>query len=123
MKYIRECTIIFGITLIGELLNQVLPLPIPAGVYGLFLLLVLLCSGAVKLKDVESTGDFLLEIMLPMFIPACVGLMESYMSMEGAVLPLVATCMISTMVVMAVTGKTAEWMLKAGRKKKEDETI
>ncbi|MDD3252576.1 MAG: CidA/LrgA family protein [Lachnospiraceae bacterium] len=123
MKYIRECTIIFGITLIGELLNHVLPLPIPAGVYGLFLLLVLLCSGVVKLKDVESTGDFLLEIMLPMFIPACVGLMESYTSMAGAVLPLVATCMISTMVVMAVTGKTAEWMLKAGRKKKEDEII
>ena len=42
MKYIKESAIIFGITMIGEFLNKLLPLPVPAGVYGLFLLLLLL---------------------------------------------------------------------------------
>ena len=53
MKYLKEIAIIFGITMIGELLNQWIPFPVPAGVYGLFILLGLLCSGAVKLQDVQ----------------------------------------------------------------------
>ena len=53
MKYVKEMVIIFGITLAGEVLNQLIPLPVPAGVYGLFLLLGLLCSGIVSLPDVS----------------------------------------------------------------------
>ena len=45
MKYVRQIGIIWGMTLAGELLNLLLPLPVPAGVYGLFLLLAaLLCA-------------------------------------------------------------------------------
>ena len=39
MKYVRQIGIILGITLAGEFLNKILPLPVPAGVYGLFLML------------------------------------------------------------------------------------
>ena len=63
MKYLKEIAIIFGITMIGELLNQWIPFPVPAGVYGLFILLGLLCSGAVKLQDVQATGNLLLDLM------------------------------------------------------------
>ena len=70
MKYLKELVIIFGITMAGELLNRLIPLPVPAGVYGLFLLLALLCSGVLKLSDVENTGDLLLDLMPLMFIPA-----------------------------------------------------
>ena len=54
MKFIKGITIIFGITMIGEFFNVLLPLPIPSGVYGLFLLLGALCLKAVKLEDVEE---------------------------------------------------------------------
>lgn len=117
MKYVRECAVIFGITLVGELLNLVLPLPIPAGVYGLFLLLFLLCSGILKLEDVEGTGNFLLDIMPVMFIPASVGLIESYGALSGILVPLVIICIVSTAVVMVVTGKVTELMLSAGSRK------
>lgn len=117
MKYVRECAVIFGITLVGELLNLVLPLPIPAGVYGLFLLLFLLCSGILKLEDVEGTGNFLLDIMPVMFIPASVGLIESYEALRGILVPLVIICIVSTAVVMVVTGKVTELMLSAGSRK------
>ena len=46
MKYVKEVVIIFGITMVGELLNKFIPLPVPAGVYGLFILLGGLCSGS-----------------------------------------------------------------------------
>ena len=43
-----------GITLAGEVLNHVVPLPVPAGVYGLFIMLAALMCGAVKLESVEG---------------------------------------------------------------------
>ena len=108
MKYVKECLIIFGITLAGEVLNGILPLPVPAGVYGLFLLLFLLCRGILKLEDVEATGNFLLDTMPIMFIPACVGL-----------IPLFVISLASTVIVMAVTGMVAERIL-SGKKTEEE---
>ena len=37
MKYVKEIVIIFGITMVGELLNKFIPLPVPAGVCSFFL--------------------------------------------------------------------------------------
>ena len=56
MKIIRQIVIIWAVTLAGELLSALVPLPIPAGVYGLVLMLVLLLTGALKLEQVEQTG-------------------------------------------------------------------
>ena len=117
MKYIKDSAIIFGITMIGEFLNAILPLPVPAGVYGLFLLLILLCTGLLKLEDIEATGNFLLDIMPILFIPASVGLIESYDEMKAILVPLIVTCLISTLVVMGVTGKVTELMVAVLKKK------
>ena len=117
MKYVKESAIIFGIKMIGEFLNELLPLPVPAGVYGLFLLLLLLCTGLLKLKDIEATGNFLLDIMPILFIPASVGLIESYDAMKAILVPLVVTCLVSTIVVMGVTGKVTELMVSLLKKK------
>lgn len=117
MKYIKESAIIFGITMIGEFLNNLLPLPVPAGVYGLFLLLLLLCTGLLKLEEIEATGNFLLDIMPILFIPASVGLIESYEAMKAILVPLIVICLVSTLVVMGVTGKVTELMVSILKKK------
>lgn len=116
MKYIKECVILFGITCVGEFLNHALPLPVPSGVYGLFLLLLLLCSGVLKLAEIEATGTFLLDIMPVLFIPAAVGLMESYGEMRAVLLPVGVICLVSTVLVMAVTGIVAQAALRRKRK-------
>lgn len=118
MKYIKESAIIFGITMIGEFLNKLLPLPVPAGVYGLFLLLLLLCTKVMKLEDIEATGNFLLDTMPIMFIPASVGLIDSYDAMKAILITLIVTCLVSTVVVMGVTGKVTEFMVKLLKKNK-----
>ncbi len=112
MKFIKESAIIFGITLAGEILNAALPLPIPTGVYGLFLLLILLCTGIVKLQDVETAGGFLLDIMPILFVPATVGLMENYVELRAILVPLVVISVVSMLVVMIVTGKVAELIMR-----------
>ena len=120
MKYLKESLIIFGLTFAGELLNRVLPLPVPAGVYGLFLMLVLLCSGFLKVEQVEATGNFLLDIMPVMFVPASAGLLESVGVLSEILVPVVVISIVSTVIVMAVTGIVAEKML-GGKKHESDQ--
>ena len=69
MKYVKQFLIIIGISLAGEILKYILPLPIPASIYGMAILFIALLTGIIKLKDVRETGKFLIEIMPLMFIP------------------------------------------------------
>jgi len=110
MKYVRQIGIILGITLAGEFLNQILPLPVPAGVYGLFLMLAALMSGVVKMESVEGTGNFLMDTMSMMFVPATVGILECADELKAVLIPVV---------VMIVTGKVAQFMMESAEKKKE----
>ena len=107
MKYVRQIGSIWGMTMAGEFLNFLLPFPVPAGVYGLFLLLGALLTGVVKIESVEATGNFLMDIMSMMFIPATVGLVE-YENQIGEILvhyTVIIAC--STVAVMAATGRLA----------------
>ena len=63
MKYLRQFCIILLISALGEGLHILLPLPVPASVYGLVLMLGTLTSGILKLEQVEDAADFLVEIM------------------------------------------------------------
>lgn len=119
MRYVKEICIIFGITMTGEILNQLLPLPVPAGVYGLFILLAGLCTGIIKLKDVEPTGNLLLDLMPMMFIPVSVGLIESMDVMRAVLVPFLVITLVSTVIVMAITGKVADTIIKHKKKGEE----
>ena len=122
MKLVKEAAIIFGVTMAGELLYTLLPLPVPAGVYGLFLLLFLLLCGVVKLEQVETVGMFLLDIMAMMFIPATVGIIESKDILVEVALPYTVIIALTTIFVMAVTGKTAQYLIgKIAKKEKTNE--
>ena len=121
MKYLKEIAIIFGITMVGELLNAWIPLPVPAGVYGLFLLLGLLCSGKLVLEDVCGTGNLLLDLMPLMFIPAAVGLIEKFDALKAILVPFLVISAVSTLLVMGITGKVTEWVLHRQEGKQGEE--
>ena len=116
MKYVKEIVIIFGITMVGELLNMFIPLPVPAGVYGLFILLGGLCSGIIKLSDVEVTGNLLLDLMPVMFIPAAVGIIDKIEELKAVMIPMLIITFVTTFIVMSITGVTAEWIIKRQKK-------
>ena len=118
MKYVKQIGVILGITMLGEVLYVVLPLPVPAGVYGLFLMLGALISGLVKLESVEGTGNFLLDTMSMMFIPATVGIVESFGEVKKVLVPFLVIIAVSTILVMIVTGNIAQWVI--GRSGQEE---
>lgn len=118
MKYLKQFGIILVFSFIGEILNRLLPLPVPASIYGIVLLFMALMCGAVKLEQVKKTGDFLIEIMPLMFIPAAVGLLESWGIVKASLGAFVVTTLISTVTVMGVSGLITQTVIKHQKNKK-----
>lgn len=112
MRYIKQFAIILAVTCVGEILKYFIPLPIPASIYGLVLMLVLLMTRRVRLESVKETAEFLIEIMPMMFIPAAVGLLVSWEQLRPILIPVVAITVVSTFVVMIVTGKVTDFLTR-----------
>ena len=112
MKHMRQFLIILFFTFIGEVLHQFIPLPIPSSIYGLVLLFIALTHGIFKVNEVHDTADFLIDIMPIMFIPAAVGLIQSTTSIKPILIQSIIIMMISTVVVMAITGKVSMLLRK-----------
>ena len=113
MKYVKEFGIILLVSLVGELLNYALPLPVPASIYGLVLMFVCLITGLIKLSD---TACFLIEIMPIMFIPPAVGLMASWDVIRANLLAYVVIALVTTVIVMGVSGLVTQGVLRKGKK-------
>ena len=96
---------------------MVIPLPVPASVYGLVLLLAALLTGVIKLDQVEGAADFLIEIMPVMFIPAGVGLLTAWSVLKPVCVPIILITVITTVVVMIVTGRVTQAVIRMDRKK------
>ena len=110
MKYVREFLIIMIFTLIGELLQKLLPIPIPASVYGLLLLFLALCTKVVKISDIEKVGDFMIAIMPMMFIAPAVKIMDIWGDIAEDLIPIIVVMVLSTIIVFAVAGWVTQWM-------------
>ena len=118
MKYLRQFMIILLVSFVGELLKYAIPLPVPASIYGLVILFILLDTGMLKLDAVKDTAIFLIEIMPLMFIPAGVGLMESWGDLNSMLVEVLVITVVSTVLVMGVSGKVTELVLKHSARKK-----
>ena len=108
MKFLRQFMIILLLSFLGEMLKMFIPLPIPASVYGLVLMLACLMTGILKTSQVKDAAFFLIEIMPVMFIPAAAGLIDSWDVLRPLILPIMIITVVITIFVMVVTGKTAQ---------------
>ncbi|HIX59813.1 MAG TPA: CidA/LrgA family protein [Candidatus Blautia gallistercoris] len=118
MKYIHQFGLILAISFLGEALKFVIPLPIPASIYGLLLMLLALHFKIFPLESVKESGELLIDIMPLMFIPAGVGLLESWDTLGEIWLPVLVITAVSTVIVMAVTGHVTQFVIRAAKKKK-----
>lgn len=116
MKLLYEFGIILGMSFFGEVLHAILPLPIPASIYGLVLMLVCLCTKVIKLSQVKIAADFLIDIMPPMFIPSAVGIVVVWADLQEILVPVLVITVVSTIVVMVCTGKVSQAIIRAKKK-------
>ena len=116
MKHLRQFLIILLFSFLGEGLKALLPLPVPASIYGLVLLFAALELGIIKLSAVEDAGKFLIEIMPVMFIPAGAGLVESLSALKPICVQVVVIMFVSTIVVMVISGRVTQFVIRRNRK-------
>lgn len=117
MKYIKQFLIIVLVSFLGELLNYLIPLPIPGSIYGMVLMFILLCSGIIKLEQVKKTGKFLLDIMPVMFIPSAVGIMSQFEQLKDIWLQIIVITIITTVITIAVTGLSSQAIIRWKKRK------
>ena len=120
MKYAYQVMIIGGISFAGEILNKLLPLPLPASVYGMVLLLVCLCTKVIKLDQIQETADFMLAAMPLVFVGPGVALMESFGLMKDSLLGILVISVLSTMLVMVLTGMLAQILVRRKRDREDE---
>ena len=118
-KYLFQFARILAFCFLGEFCHAVLPLPIPASIYGLVLLLAALLLGLVQLDDVKEVGLFLTGIFPLLFVPAAAGVMELWAEMGSMLLPIVIAIIPVTVLVLVTSGHTTQALTRRKQSKKE----
>lgn len=119
MKYLKQFTVILFFAFIGEALHFLLPLQIPASIYGLIVLFLFLYKKIILPEDIKETALFLIEIMPLFFIPSAAGLMRIWNLIAAICVPLTMIVVITTFAVIAVTGKAVQVVISFAKEKKD----
>lgn len=104
--------IVAVVTLVSDYLSKTLPVSMPASIYGIIILFLLLQTGLVKKEKVEGVCKFLIKIMPLTFMPSAVALIDSFIDLKVIIVPVLVAIVFSTIFVMATTGKFCETLLK-----------
>ena len=106
MNIMGELALIFGICLVGEGVAALLPVTFPASVISMVLLMVLLLTGVVKDRHIQTASHFLVANMAFFFLPSFVGLLEHIELLKSQLVPLLLIIVLTTPVVYLITGWT-----------------
>jgi holin-like protein len=115
----KQFAIILTVSFMGELLKHFISLPIPASIYGLVIMLLLLMTKVVSVEKVKETGAYLIEIMPIMFIPAAVGLITLWSELKNLWLPLSVITVLTTVIVMVVAGRVTQFIIRMEKRLKK----
>lgn len=126
MKYLKQVSIIFAFTFISEILNKIIPLPIPASIYGLVFLFLCLEFKIIKIDQIKDTADFLLAILPIMFVPSSVGFIKALPLMKKYGIQFLIIGVSTTFLVMIVSGLITQLILRIKKrfnKKSDNESM
>ena len=112
MKYMKQLLIILGFTGLGEALARLIPLPIPAAIYGIVLLLTALGTGILRTQQVKDASDFLISVMPILYVPICVRILEYWGVISQNAALIVSVTVVSTFLVFAVGALVTQRVLR-----------
>lgn len=116
---VRQCFILFGCLAFGELLVRLTGVKLPSSIIGMLLLTLLLKLKVVKLEWVRGLTDFLIANLGFFFVPPGVALMLYFDLIKAEILPIALATLLSTVVVLIVTGQTHQAVSKGEDKVRE----
>ncbi len=101
---IRQLAILFGCLALGELIITLTHIPLPSSILGMLLLTLLLKLKVIRLEWVRSISDFLVTNIGFFFVPPGVAIMLYFDIIKAQFVPIVTASVMSTVLVLAVTG-------------------
>ena len=107
---LKAFLVIFGCLFLGEIFIYLTNLPLPPSVIGLLILFGGLQLGVVKLETVQTLAKTLLDYLVLMVVPACISIMQYLDVIRRDVWILIVATVVSTVLVLVVTGKSYEWL-------------
>ena len=111
---VKQCAILFGCLALGDLFVWITKITLPGSIIGMLLLTALLQSGWVKLESVKSIADFMVGNMGFFFVPPGVALMLYFDVIAAEFWPIVVATVVSTVLVLIVTGHSHQWIRRHG---------
>lgn len=94
-KIIKSFFVIFLVLWLGGVIKKVIPLPIPDMIYAMIMLFIFLYSKILKLDDIEEVAGTLLSVFSFFFVPASVGLIDSYKLIQNDIFKIFIILIIS----------------------------
>jgi holin-like protein len=111
MRIFLQFTIIAAICLAGEILHRIVGIPLPGNIIGFVLLLILLCTKALKLEQISAVSGFFLNHLAFFFLPPSIAIMtvgEDILSQWPLLLFL---CIVFTIITIAVGGRCTQFLI------------
>ena len=115
MKFLKQAAVIFLFSLLGEICRAVIPLPVPASIYGMVLMFAALSLGIIKLEQVRQAGGFLTSILPVLFVAPLVSLIDYWPLLRENLVPLAVIAAVSTVTTFAAAGLVTKWMMGGKR--------
>lgn len=116
---VRQCFILFGCLALGELTVRTTGVKLPSSIIGMLLLTLLLKLKVIKLEWVRGLTDFLIANLGFFFVPPGVALMLYFDLIRAEILPIALATLLSTVIVLIITGHTHQMVSKGEDKMRE----
>ena len=111
MKLMKQIALIVLFSFLGEGCRAVIPLPVPASIYGMVLMFAALSLKIVKLEQVSEAGHFLTSILPVLFVAPLVSLMDCWPLLRENLVPLAVITVVTTVTTFAAAGFVTRWMM------------
>lgn len=116
-KILVQIAALYVFYMVGTWVQEVLNIPIPGSLIGMFLLLVLLSLKVLPVKWFDLGAETLVAIMPFLLIPPTLGLMNYGAFFMSKGISLFITIVASTFLIIIVAGHTGQYL--ANRKERE----
>lgn len=110
-NFFHQALVIAIIMLISNIIESFMPIPMPASVIGLVLLFIALCTGIIKLGQVEKVGTTLTNNIGFLFVPAGVSVINSLGILSTSPILIILLIIISTLLLLLCTGFFAQMLI------------
>ena len=119
MKYLYQAGIIFLFTFLGEALTALIPLPIPAAIWGLMLLFAALCFKLIRVEQIRECAAFLTALLPALFVAPAVNLMDQARALLSSLPAVVTIVLVSTALTLLTAGRVTQALIKKGTKEEK----